>query len=451
MPHRPDDSQREIAQDAVGNCRVPADPPVPPNHLLNCRAMNYLSGKHILLGVTGGIAAYKSAELVRLLRSQGAAVRVVMTSAAHSFITPLTLQALSGNPVHSALLDPGAEAAMGHIDLARWADALLVAPATADFIARTVHGRADDLLAAICLACEAPLALAPAMNRAMWENPATCANIETLRDRGVRIFGPAAGEQACGETGPGRMLEPSQLVEDLSGLFRSGMLAGRRVLVTAGPTREAIDPVRYISNRSSGRMGFAVAAAAAAAGADVLLVSGPVGLETPLQVRRIDVESAAQMQQVVLEHVAGCDIFIGVAAVADYRPRTVAQHKLKKTAASMHLQLERNPDILAAVAALPAAPFTVGFAAETEQLAEHAQQKRLAKGIDMIAANAVGNGMGFDVEDNALQLFWEGGGLELPLGSKAQLARQLVAVIADRFATQPRQGKVVTLNAKDSA
>jgi len=413
--------------------------------------MNWLSGKHILLGVTGGIAAYKSAELVRLLRGQGAEVRVVMTTAACSFITPLTLQALSGNPVLSELLDAGAEAAMGHIELARWADALLVAPATADFIARTVHGRADDLLAAVCLVCEAPLALAPAMNRAMWEHPATRANIETLQGRGVHIFGPAVGEQACGETGPGRMLEPAQLVAELSGLFCSGRLAGRRVLVTAGPTREAIDPVRYISNRSSGRMGFAVAAAAAEAGADVILVSGPVSLGTPPQVRRIDVESAAQMQQAVLEHVAGCDIFISVAAVADYRPRTVAEQKLKKSDASMTLELQRNPDILASVAALPAAPFTVGFAAETEKLAEHAQQKLHAKRVDMIAANAVGNGAGFDSEDNALQLFWDGGGQALPRCSKMRLARQLVTVIADRFATQPRQGKVVTLNAKDSA
>jgi phosphopantothenoylcysteine decarboxylase/phosphopantothenate--cysteine ligase len=413
--------------------------------------MNYLSGKHILLGVTGGIAAYKSAELVRQLRGQGAEVRVVMTTAATGFITPLTLQALSGNPVHTELLDAGAEAAMGHIELARWADALLVAPATADFIARTVNGRADDLLAAICLACEVPVALAPAMNRAMWEHPATCDNIETLRCRGIRIMGPAVGEQACGETGPGRMLEPAQLVEELAGLFRSGTLAGRRVLVTAGPTREAIDPVRYISNRSSGRMGFAVAAAAAGAGAEVLLVSGPVSLPTPARVRRLDVESAAQMQRAVLAHVADCDIFISVAAVADYRPRTVAAQKLKKSAAAMRLELERNPDILAAVAALPAAPFTVGFAAETEKLAEHAQQKLRAKHIDMIAANAVGNGQGFDRDDNALQLFWAGGGQALPRSGKAQLARQLIAVIADRFATQPRQGKVVTLNAKDSA
>ena len=413
--------------------------------------MNYLSGKHILLGVTGGIAAYKSAELVRLLRGQAAEVRVVMTTAATGFITPLTLQALSGNPVHTELLDAGTEAAMGHIELARWADVLLVAPATADFIARAVHGRADDLLAAICLACEAPVALAPAMNRAMWEHPATRANIETLQDRGLHVMGPAVGEQACGETGPGRMLEPAQLLEELSGQFRNGTLAGRRVLVTAGPTREAIDPVRYISNRSSGRMGFAVAAAAAEAGAEVLLVSGPVSLPTPGQVRRIDVESAIQMQQAVLAHVTDCDIFISVAAVADYRSRTVADQKLKKSAESMSLELERNPDILAAVAALPEAPFTVGFAAETEKLAENARQKRRTKHVDMIAANAVCNGQGFDREDNALQLFWEGGGQALPLNSKAQLARQLIAVIADRFATQARQGKVVTLNAKDSA
>ena len=413
--------------------------------------MNYLSGKHILLGVTGGIAAYKSAELVRLLRVQAAEVRVVMTTAATGFITPLTLQALSGNPVQTELLDAGTEAAMGHIELARWADVLLVAPATADFIARAVHGRADDLLAAICLACEAPVALAPAMNRAMWEHPATRANIETLQDRGLHMMGPAVGEQACGETGPGRMLEPAQLLEELSGQFRNGTLAGRRVLVTAGPTREAIDPVRFISNRSSGRMGFAVAAAAAEAGAEVVLVCGPVSLPTPGQVRRIDVESAIHMQQAVLAHVTDCDIFISIAAVADYRSRTVADQKLKKSAEAMSLELERNPDILAAVAALPEAPFTVGFAAETEKLAENARQKRRTKRVDMIAANAVGNGQGFDREDNALQLFWEGGGQALPRSSKAQLARQLIDVIADRFATQARQGKVVTLNAKDSA
>jgi phosphopantothenoylcysteine decarboxylase/phosphopantothenate--cysteine ligase len=413
--------------------------------------MNYLSGKRILLGVTGGIAAYKSAELVRQLRTGGAEVHVVMTAAATEFITPLTLQALSGNPVHTELLDAGAEAAMGHIQLARLADAILVAPATADFIARLVQGRADDLLAAVCLAAEVPLAVAPAMNRAMWEQPATVDNITTLLQRGIRVFGPAEGEQACGDIGPGRLLEPGELVAGVSGLFQSGLLAGCRVLVTAGPTREAIDPVRYLSNRSSGRMGFEVARAAAEAGADVLLVSGPVSLETPPKVRRVDVESAGEMHAAVQEHVSGCDIFVAVAAVADYRPATVAGQKIKKSAPGMMLELLRNPDILASVAALPDAPFTVGFAAETEALAANASHKRQAKSVDMIAANSVVDGQGFDRRENALQVFWEGGEQSLPCTGKARLARQLIEIIAEQFNTHTREGKVVRLNAKDSA
>ena len=319
--------------------------------------MGYLSHKHVLLGVTGGIAAYKSAGLVRRLREQGADVRVVMTRGAQAFITPLTLQALSGRPVHTELLDSDAEAAMGHIELARWADVVLVAPATADFIARLVHGRADDLLAAICLATDAPLAVAPAMNRLMWENPATQDNMAVLARRGVHSFGPAEGEQACGETGPGRMLEPDALVTEVSGLFRTGALAGCHVLVTAGPTREPVDPVRYLTNRSSGRMGFAVAAAAAEAGARVTLVCGPVNLPTPAGVRRIDVETAAQMHDAVMQHAAGVDICIAAAAVADYRPAQVPEQKIKKSAASMSLELERNPDIIATVAALEDGPF----------------------------------------------------------------------------------------------
>ena len=413
--------------------------------------MNYLSGKRILLGVTGGIAAYKSAELVRQLRTGGAEVHVVMTAAATEFITPLTLQALSGNPVHTELLDAGAEAAMGHIQLARLADAILIAPATADFIARLVQGRADDLLAAVCLAAEVPLAVAPAMNRAMWEQPATVDNITRLLQRGIRVFGPAEGEQACGDIGPGRLLEPGELVAGVSGLFQSGLLAGCRVLVTAGPTREAIDPVRYLSNRSSGRMGFEVARAAAEAGADVLLVSGPVSLETPPKVRRVDVESAGEMHTAVHEHVSDCDIFVAVAAVADYRPATVAGQKIKKSAPGMMLELLRNPDILASVAALPDAPFTVGFAAETEALAANASHKRQAKSVDMIAANSVADGQGFDRRENALQVFWEGGEQSLPCTGKARLARQLIEIIAEQFNMHTREGKVVRLNAKDSA
>jgi phosphopantothenoylcysteine decarboxylase/phosphopantothenate--cysteine ligase len=411
--------------------------------------MNTLSGKHILLGVTGGIAAYKSAELVRQLRAQGARVRVVMTAGAREFITPLTLQALSGNPVHSELLDRDAEAAMGHIELARWADVLLVAPATADFIARLQQGRADDLLTAVALACDAPVAVAPAMNRAMWENPATAANIAVLKARSIHVFGPAPGEQACGEVGPGRLLEPEQLVTALGGLFETGVLSGYRVLVTAGPTREAIDPVRYISNHSSGRMGYAVARAASEAGAEVVLVSGPVSLETPERVTRIDVVSADDMQHAVQEQAADCDIFIAVAAVADYRPGVVAPHKLKKSADQMTLALTRNQDILAGVAALPDAPFTVGFAAETDALEDNARAKRVAKSIDMIAANRVGEGAGFDAPDNALQVYWQGGEQQLPLTGKVKLARQLVALIAQRF--HDKHNKVIRFNAKDSA
>jgi len=419
--------------------------------------MNTLSGKHILLGVTGGIAAYKSAELVRQLRAQGAEVRVVMTAAATEFVTPLTFQALSAHPVHLDLLDTGAEAAMGHIELARWADVLLVAPATADFIARLVAGRADDLLTAVCLARDAELAVAPAMNRVMWDNPATRENIMTVKQRGVRVLGPGDGLQACGESGPGRMLEPAELVAELSVLFASGVLAGRRVLVTAGPTREAIDPVRYLSNRSSGRMGYAVATAAAEAGADVLLISGPVNLATPARVRRIDVESAAEMQAAVMSEIAGTDIFIGVAAVADYRPVCIAKQKLKKTGSTLALQLRCNPDILAGVAALPDAPFTVGFAAETHAIEEHARDKLRAKNIDMIAANAVGGELGFDREENALHVIWEQGEQQLALAGKGKLARQLVAIIAECFESkvcgegQSPQGKVVKIHAKDSA
>lgn len=413
--------------------------------------MGFLSGKHVLLGVTGGIAAYKAAELVRRLREQGAEVRVIMTAGACEFITPLTLQALSGNPVHTQLLDADAEAAMGHIELARWADVLLVAPATADFIARVVHGRADDLLAAGWLACEAPQALAPAMNRAMWRSPATQDNIRVLESRGVHLFGPATGSQACGETGPGRMLEPAELVESVSGIFSTGKLAGLKVLLSAGPTREPLDPVRFISNRSSGRMGFAIAAAAAEAGADVTLVSGPVGLETPAGVTRVDVETAAEMHAAVMARAAEADIFFSVAAVADYRPADVAARKIKKQAKTMMLPLQRNPDILAYVAALPRAPFCVGFAAETDDLEKNARSKLQAKAVDMIAANSVGPGLGFDSEYNALQVFWADGDRSLPLATKAGLARELVGLVAERYRDRNKSNRIVSIHAKDSA
>lgn len=443
-------TQRQQVNPVTAVGEIPVQP-ASRHHLVDSALMNTLSGKHILLGVTGGIAAYKSAELLRQLRSQGAEVRVVMTAAATEFVTPLTFQALSGQPVHTELLDVNAEAAMGHIELARWADVLLIAPATADFIARMVAGRANDLLSAVCLACDCQVAIAPAMNRVMWGNAATRDNIATLAGRGIQVLGPAEGLQACGEHGPGRMLEPGQLVSAVAELFNSGILAGQHVLVTAGPTREALDPVRYISNRSSGRMGFAVAAAAAEAGARVTLVAGPVNLSTPAGVRRFDVVSAADMHAAVMSRIAGIDIFIGVAAVADYRPAVPASQKIKKQAGEQSLQLVRNPDILADVAALPNAPFTVGFAAETEQVIDYAREKLQAKRINMIAANVVGEQQGFDREDNALHVLWPGGEQPLARASKQQLARQLLALIARQFDTITREGQVIPLHGKDSA
>jgi phosphopantothenoylcysteine decarboxylase/phosphopantothenate--cysteine ligase len=405
--------------------------------------MSPLYGKNILLGVTGGIAAYKSADLVRRLQEAGAEVRVVMTPAATRFVTPLTFQALSGRRVHTRLLDEEAEAGMGHIELARWADLLLVAPASADFMARVAHGLADDLLSTLVLACEAPLAMAPAMNRAMWANPATQANRACLESRGVHLFGPAEGEQACGETGAGRMLEPLELVERAAGLFGGGRLAGKRVLITAGPTREPLDPVRYLSNRSSGRMGYAVAAAARAEGARVTLVSGPVHLPTPAGVERVDVETAGEMLEAVMARAGDCDVFIAAAAVADYRPAQCMDHKIKKDQAEAVLELERNVDVLASVAALEPAPFTLGFAAETDDLERYARGKLEAKGLDMIAANPVGRpGVGFDSSTNELRLFWPGGGEDLGYGDKSDLARRLIVVLARRLASTPRPDSV---------
>ncbi len=396
--------------------------------------MSALNNKRILLGITGGIAAYKSAELTRLLREAGAEVRVVMTQAATQFITPLTLQALSGHPVHLHLLDAASEAGMGHITLARWADAIVIAPASANFMAKLAHGLADDLLSTLCLASSTPLAIAPAMNQQMWANPATQNNQRILLERGIRLFGPAQGSQACGEIGPGRMLEPAEIVRQTTQLFNSDILSGMSVLVSAGPTREAIDPVRYISNRSSGKMGYAIAAAALEAGARVTLISGPTALPTPERVERIDVVSAAQMQQAVLARAALCDIFIATAAVADFGIQNQAAQKIKKSGAHFNLELTRNPDILAAVAALPGHPFIVGFAAETEDLATHAQAKRCAKSLDMIAADWVNRDeAGFDSDDNALHLFWEGGEQELPLAPKGKLSRDLIKIIAARY------------------
>ncbi|MGM0594987.1 MAG: bifunctional phosphopantothenoylcysteine decarboxylase/phosphopantothenate--cysteine ligase CoaBC [Pseudomonadota bacterium] len=402
--------------------------------MISERSHHTLAGRRILLGVSGGIAAYKSALLVRELVQAGAEVRVVMTRAATEFVTPMTLQALSGNPVRSELFDPAHEAAMGHIELARWAELILVAPASADLMARLAAGMADDLLTTLCLASEAPLLLAPAMNRVMWQAAATQENAQTLRRRGAALLGPDEGEQACGESGPGRMLEPPQLLAACEAHFADGPLIGIRLTLTAGPTREALDPVRYLSNHSSGKMGFAIAAAAAAMGARVRLVSGPVALPTPAGVERVDVQSAEQMLQAVLED-AG-EIFIGCAAVADYRPVAVAAGKIKKRAETLELALQRNPDILARVAALEPAPFTVGFAAETEALEQHARAKLEAKGLDMIAANWVGEraaGGGFNSDENALELYWEGGGQSLPRSDKPTLARSLLATIAQRY------------------
>ncbi len=396
--------------------------------------MERLKGKHILLGVTGGIAAYKSADLVRQLRQAGAEVRVVLTRAAAQFVTPLTFKALSGHPVPMELFDPEAESAMGHIELARWADAILIAPATAHIIARLTHGLADDLLATICLASGAPLALAPAMNQQMWCNPATQANIDQLKERGIHLFGPAEGDQACGENGPGRMLEPEQLIQQLAGLFTPPFLAGVRVMVTAGPTLEDIDPVRYLGNRSSGKMGYAVAAAARQAGAEVILISGVSSQPRPDQVECVDVRSAVEMHEAVMQRVPQCDIFIAAAAVADYRPRQQSEQKIKKVQSHLKLELVRNPDILADVCGLANGPFCVGFAAETERVAEYAQTKLVAKGADMIAANRVGqSGTGFESEQNALDIFWPGGGTTLPQSSKPEIARRLVELIGQHY------------------
>ncbi len=402
--------------------------------------MSALANQKILLGVTGGIAVYKSTMLLRALLEAGAEVRVAMTAAAQTFVTPLTFQALSGRPIHTELLDPAAEAAMGHIELARWADLILIAPVSADFMARLSVGMANDLLSAICLATTAPIALAPAMNRQMWLNPATQENVQRLTARGLLIWGPAEGVQACGESGPGRMLEPEALLDQVSAHFAGGALAGVKVVLTAGSTREPIDPVRFISNRSSGKMGFALAAALRRLGAEVVLVAGPVALATPAGVQRIDVETAQEMQLAVSEQLAGCDIFVGVAAVADYRPREIAQQKIKKQQTVMTLELERNPDILADVAAAEDPPFTVGFAAETQNVKAYAEEKRRAKRIDLIAANRVAAAEGgFERDENALTLLWEGGGESLPMMLKSELAARLAARIAERYHARTQQ------------
>lgn len=410
--------------------------------------MDFLSGKHIVVGVCGGVAAYKSAELVRLLRGAGAEVRVVMTATAADFVGERTFQALTGQPVWRNWSDD--RSGMDHIALARWADRILVAPATADCLARLAQGRADDLLAAVCLASRAPLLVAPAMNSAMWQHPATRANAELLRTRGVRLCGPGEGELACGETGPGRMLEPADLLAAVSASFAGSLLAGLNVLVTAGPTREPLDPVRFLSNRSSGKMGYAVATAAREAGATVTLVSGPVALDAPAGVAVSRVESAQEMLDAVMASAGGCDIFIAAAAVADYRPANTAPRKMKRGPEAQSLALQPAPDILASVAALRPSPFCVGFAAETEDLRQNAIRKRISKGVAMIAANLVGGGLGFDADENSLLLVWEGGELQLRQDTKYRVAVRLIEQIAACYRASTQDSKTES-HAKHSA
>ena len=395
--------------------------------------MQTLAGKKILLGISGGIAAYKCAELTRRLIERGAQVQVVMTKAAQEFITPLTMQAVSGNPVSSSLLDPSAEASMSHIELAKWADLVLLAPATADLIARISAGMGNDLLSTLCLATDAPIAVAPAMNQQMYRNVATQENLATLQRRGLMLWGPASGEQACGDVGPGRMLEPMQLVHHCEDFFQQPDLSELNIVITAGPTREAIDPVRYLSNYSSGKMGFAIAAAAAKRGANVTLISGPVNLTTPAGVTRININSAVEMQQAALACAVKNEIFIACAAVADFRPAQVAEQKMKKQPGNeeMVIQLVKNPDIVASIAALTEQrPFTVGFAAETQNVEHYARGKLTTKNLDLICANDVSiQGQGFNSDTNALHLYWPNGDKALPLATKADLGQQLVTEI----------------------
>jgi phosphopantothenoylcysteine decarboxylase/phosphopantothenate--cysteine ligase len=411
-------------------------------------ANDRMSSPRVLLGVTGGIAAYKSPELVRRLVERGCEVQVVMSAGAKQFVSPITFQAVSGRRVRDDLWDEAAEAAMGHIELARWANVVVVAPSTAHFMGVLASGLAPDLLATVCLATTAPVVLAPAMNQAMWMHAAVQANRATLESRGVRFLGPAAGDQACGETGPGRMLEPGDIaaaVLDIPGRLRLQPLAGTKVVITAGPTREPIDPVRYITNRSSGKMGFALAASAREAGANVVLVSGPVALATPAGVRRVDVETAEEMYNAVHAEIAGTDLFIACAAVSDYRPQAASRQKIKRNAEAIDLPLVRSPDTLASVAALPKPPFTVGFAAETQDVAMHAREKLDKKRLDMIAANQVGPDCGFDRETNTLAVFWRGGERTLGENSKPVLARQLIELIAERYRETRRRPRPSTV------
>lgn len=401
--------------------------------------MSTLLNRHILLGITGGIAAYKSAELVRLLRQKGAHVRVIMTEGAQAFIAPLTFQALSGNPVHTLLLDPLAEAGMGHIELAKWAELLVVAPASANFLARLATGQADDLLTTVCLATEAPVAVAPAMNQVMWRNSATQYNCRMMSERDVRIWGPADGSQACGDTGPGRMLEAQEIAGRVEDIFGDGVLVGKTWVITAGPTREPLDPVRYLSNHSSGKMGYALAVAARDRGARVILISGPTQIPAPERVELRQVQTAREMLAESLSLAGQMDVFVAAAAVADYRPVTVAQSKIKKDQqGELQLRLQQNPDIVASIAGLECRPFVVGFAAETENLLEHARIKLLRKNLDLVIANDVSApGLGFNSDRNAVWLVDRDGVSVYPENSKQQLARDLVCDIALRYEQRP--------------
>ena len=393
--------------------------------------MSSLSNKRILLGITGGIAAYKCAELTRLFVKAGAEVRVAMTEAATEFITALTMQALSGNRVQLDLLDPEAEAAMGHIELARWADLVLIAPATADFMAKMAHAQADDILSTLVLAASVPIAVAPAMNQAMWADAGTQANLGILRKRKYHVFGPVDGDQACGDVGPGRMMEPAQLLESCADMIESGLLAGQKIVITGGPTREALDPVRYISNHSSGKMAYALATEAVAAGARVVLISGPVNLQTPAGVTRVDVVTAQEMLDATLANVNDADVFIGVAAVVDYRPQRVATDKIKKTGETVQLKLVKNPDIITAVADLEKPPLLVGFAAETSNIAKNGREKLLKKKLDLLFANNAADT--FNSDSICVTVISADTETELPAGNKHVVARNMLQLIADRL------------------
>jgi phosphopantothenoylcysteine decarboxylase/phosphopantothenate--cysteine ligase len=393
----------------------------------------FLVNKQILLGVTGSIAAYKSADLVRRLREAGAFVRVAMTENAKRFITPLTMQAVSGHPVHDDLFDLQAEAAMGHIELSRWADLIIIAPASADFISRLAAGSGEDLLSAICLAAPSPILVAPAMNQGMWQSAFTQHNIQILKQKDIPILGPADGSQACGDVGLGRMLEPAEIVKQASDFFATGVLSGLKVVITAGPTREPIDPIRFMTNGSSGKMGYALAQAAYESGAHVCLISGPVNLTKPNNIDCTEVQTAEEMYQAVMRKIPECDIFLAVAAVSDYRSEVISTQKIPKTEAGLSLSLLRNKDIVADVGKLAKKPFIVGFAAETQNVIENAKAKRLRKNMDMIIANEVSANLGMNVDDNSVTVIDAQREISLPLMSKQKLARQLIQMISEQF------------------